>query len=270
MARAPEAITSRAPRTLALAALLAGTTFLPLAQAQRAPAPPSVVTGDAARRDIRVPDAVPNISGVWIAMSSNRSTPPSDGGSTPFLPWARQFFENRAAAEKTGKPLFDPSANCLPGGVPRIISSPYPIDIVQTPELTVISTETLHEFRLIHMDGKPKPADFAPSYFGYSVGHWDGDTLVVETTGLNGYTQVDEEGRPKSSDMRVVERYQKRTPNILDVTFTLHDPRTYSRPWSGHAQFRWAPELRLGEYICEENNRNKPDATGRLRHGTEK
>ncbi len=91
-------------------------------------------------------------------------------------------------------------------------------------------TETLHEFRMIHMDGKPKPADFEPSYFGYSVGHWDGDTLVVETTGLNGYTQVDEEGRPKSSDMRVVERYQKRAPNILDVTYTLYDPRTYSRP----------------------------------------
>ena len=251
--------------------LCAGMSLLPaIALPQRAPAPPAIVTGDAARRDVRMADDVPNISGVWVAQSSNRATPPADGGSTPFLPWARQFFENRAAAEATGKPLFDPSANCLPGGVPRIISSPYPIDIVQTPELTVILTETLHEFRLIHMDGKPKPADFASSYFGYSVGHWDGDILVVETTGLNGYTQVDEEGRPKSSDMKVVERYQKRSPNILDVTFTLYDPRTYSRPWSGHASFRWAPELRLSEYICEENNRNKPDATGKLRMGTEK
>ena len=251
--------------------LLAGSALLPATvQAQRVPAPPSVVTGDLARRDVRVAADVPNISGVWVALSSNRATPPSDGGSTPFLPWAREFFETRAAAEAEGRPLFDPSANCLPGGIPRIISSPYPIDIVQTPALTVISTETLHEFRLIHMDGKPKPADFVPSYFGYSTGHWDGDTLVVETTGLNGYTQVDEEGRPKSSDMRVVERYQKRTPNILEVIFTLYDPRTYSRPWSGRAQFRWAPELRLNEYICEENNRNKPDATGRLRQGTEK
>ena len=120
------------------------------------------------------------------------------------------------------------------------------------------------------MDGKPKPAGFEPSYLGYSVGHWDGDTLVVETSGLNGYTQVDEEGRPKSSDMRVVERYQKRAPNLLDVTYTLYDPRTYARPWSVHAMFRWAPELRLAEYICEENNRNKPDATGKLRHGSEK
>jgi hypothetical protein len=244
--------------------------LIPLgALAQRTPPPPAMVTGDVARRDVRVSPDVPSISGVWIATGSNRSNTPADGSSTPFLPWAQEFFEKRLAAERAGSPLFDPTANCLPSGVPRIISSPYPIEIVQTPDLTIIITETLHEFRLIHMDGQPKPADFAPSYFGYSVGHWEGDTLVVETTGLNGYTQVDEEGRPKSSDMRVVERYQKRAPNILDVSYTLYDERTYSRPWSGHAQFRWAPDVRLAEYICEENNRNKPDASGKLRLGVE-
>ena len=252
--------------------LLASSALLPgAASAQpREPAKPAVVMGDATRRDVRVAPDVPNISGVWLAQSTNRATPPADGGSTPFLPWAQQYFDTRAAAEKAGAPLFDPSANCLTGGVPRILSSPYPIDILQTPGLTIISNETLHTFRLIHMDGKPKPAGFVPSYLGYSAGHWEGDALVVETTGLNGYTQVDEEGRPKSSDMRVVERYQKRAPNLLDVTYTLYDPRSYSRPWSVHAMFRWAPELRLNEYICEENNRNKPDATGKLRHGSEK
>lgn len=259
----------RSIMALTCAGLAAGMSLVPTAQAQRAAAPPPVITGDTARRDINVSDDIPSLSGVWLAMGSNRSNTPVDGGSTPFLPWAREFFDKRAAAEKAGAPLFDPTANCLPSGVPRIISSPYPIEIIQTPELTLIITETLHEFRMIHMDGKPKPADFKPSYFGYSVGHWDGDTLVVETTGLNGYTQVDEEGRPKSSDMRVVERYQKRAPNTLDVSYTMFDSRTYSRPWSGHALFRWAPEVRLAEYICEENNRNKPDATGKLRLGVE-
>jgi hypothetical protein len=256
------------------AGLLIGGALMPaIAQGQgaaRTPPPAPVVTGDAARRDIRVPAEVPNISGVWLAQTSNRSIQPADGSSTPFLPWAQQYFENRAAAEKAGTPLFDPSANCLTGGIPRIVSSPYPIDIVQTPNLTIISNETLHTFRLIHMDGKPKPANFKPTYLGYSTGRWEGDVLVVETTGLNGYTQVDEEGRPKSSDMRVVERYQKRSPNVLEVTFTMYDARTYSRPWSARAQFRWAPELRLNEYICEENNRNKPDATGKLRLGNKK
>jgi len=261
---------NRATKLFLRASVLAGTALIPLgASAQRAPPPPAQVTGDIARRDVRVDEGVPSISGVWIASGSNRSNTPADGSSTPFLPWAQEFFEKRLAAERAGSPLFDPTANCLPSGVPRIISSPYPIEIIQTPDHTIIITETLHEFRFIHMNGKPKPADFKPSYFGYSVGHWEGDTLVVETTGLNGYTQVDEEGRPKSSDMRVIERYQKRAPNILDVSYTLYDPRTYSRPWSGHAQFRWAPDLRLAEYICEENNRNKPDASGKLRLGVE-
>ena len=259
------------PGSLCCLALLAGGALVPMTAAAqgRAPPEPAVVTGDAARRDVRVGADVPDISGVWVALTSNRSTPPYDGGATPFLPWAQAYFDRRGEAERAGQPLFDPNANCLPGGVPRIISSPYPIDITQTPALTMISTETLHEARMIHMDGKPKPADFKPSYFGYSVGHWEGDALVVETTGLSPYTQVDEEGRPKSSDMKVVERYQKRAPNILEVNYTLYDPRTYSRPWTVQARFRWAPEMQLGEYICEENNRNKPDATGKLRHGSE-
>ncbi|MGZ3273947.1 MAG: hypothetical protein ACXU82_00875 [Caulobacteraceae bacterium] len=260
------------PGSFICAGLLASAVLLPVAvKAQtRTPPTPAVVMGDPTRRDVRVGADVPNISGVWVALTSNRSTPPYDGGATPFLPWAQAYFDRRGEAERNGQPLFDPNANCLPGGVPRIISSPYPIDITQTPTLTMISTETLHEARMIHMDGKPMPADFKPSYFGYSVGHWEGDALVVETTGLSPYTQVDEEGRPKSKDMKVVERYQKHAPNLLEVTYTLYDPRTYSRPWTVQARFRWAPEMSLGEYICEENNRNKPDATGKLRHGSEK
>jgi hypothetical protein len=250
--------------------LTSGAVFPAVGKAQpKGPVTPPVVMGDPARRDVRLGPDVPNFSGVWLAQTSNRSTPPYDGSATPFLPWAQQYFDRRGEAERNGQPLFDPNANCLPGGVPRIISSPYPIDITQTPNLMMISTETLHEARMIHMDGKPKPANFVPSYFGYSVGHFEGDALVVETTGLSPYTQVDEEGRPKSTGMKVVERYQKHAPNILEVTYTLYDPRTYSRPWSIQARFRWAPEMSLGEYICEENNRNKPDATGKLRHGSE-
>jgi hypothetical protein len=261
----------RSPGVPVCAALLASAALLPAAaMAQPAPRPQPVVTGDPLRQDLRAEANVPNISGTWVGQQGNRTIQPMDGGPTPFLPWAQAFFENRAAAEAAGQPLFDPSANCLPSGVPRIIANGYPIDILQVPGMVVITQETLHGFRTIHLDGKPKPADLPPSYLGYSAGHWDGDVLVVETTGLNGFTQVDEEGRPKSSDMRVVERYQKRGPDLLQVTFTLYDPRTYSRPWSWQGTYKWSPEMRQNEYICEENNRNKPDVTGKLRHGTEK
>lgn len=230
-----------------------------------APQAPTVVMGDRARRDIRLADDVPDISGVWLPASSNRTIRPLDGSATPFLPWAREFFENRLAAEAAGQPLFDPNANCLPSGVPRVLPTPYPLDIVQIPDKIIIGIEVMHSFRIIHMDGKPAPADYKASYLGYSVGHWEGDVLVIETTGLNGYTQTDEEGRPKSNKMRVIERIVKRAPNVLENTFTIFDPVTYTRPWTARAQYTWAPSTRFEEYVCEENNRNKTDSSGKLR-----
>jgi hypothetical protein len=262
-------MTKQAPpspcRAAGLLLLTTALAFALPAQAQRAPPPQGVVTGDPARRDIRVPDSVPNLSGTWLPLGTNRSLLPIDGSATPFLPWARDYFEGRAAAERRGEPLFDPNANCLPSGVPRVISAPYPIDIVQTPERTLIAIEVMHNYRVIHMNRTAPPPGFVPSYLGYSVGRWEGDTLVVETTGLNGYTQVDEEGRPKSTALKVTERYQKRAPDQLEVLITIDDPRTYSRTWTTRASFRWSPDARLAEYVCEENNRNKPDASGRLR-----
>ena len=226
-----------------------------------------IMTGDPARRDVRVPDSTPDISGVWVARSSNRTIAPADGGPSPFLPWAATFFDERAKAEKAGTPFFDTNASCLPSGVPRVLAVPYPLDIVQTPDLTLISIEVMHSFRVVHMDDKPPPADYKPSYLGYSRGHWDGDTLVVVTTGINAYTQVDEEGRPKSSSIKVTEHIRKVAPDILENTFTIDDPETYNRPWTARSRYEWAPTQRLAEYICEENNRNKPDASGKLRHG---
>ena len=234
------------------------------ASAAQAPRPPGIVTGDLARRDIRVPDSVPNISGTWMAASSNRTTRPVDDSATPFLPWARAFFEERAAGETAGRPLFDPNANCFPSGVPRTIPSPYPVDIVQTPDKIIISIEPMHTFRVIHMDGKPMPAGYS-AFFGYSVGKWEGDTLVIETTGINGYPFVDVEGRPKSNQIKVVEHIRKVSPNFLENTFTIYDSITYSRPWTARALRTWTSDYRMTEYICEENNRNASDETGRIR-----
>ena len=255
----------------ATTALAAAGIFLPGVLMAQAPGgggqpPKPVVMGDPLRRDLAVPDNTPNISGTWSPNTYFRVISPVDGSATPFLPWARDFFLKRNEAEARGEPLFDPNANCLPSGVPRVIPTPYPLDIVQTPDAILIGIEVMHSFRIIHMDGRPRPADFKPTYLGYSAGHWEGDVLVVETTGLNGYTQVDEEGRPKSSALKVTERYMKRAPDQLEITYTLDDSGAYSRPWTARAQYRWAPNLRFDEYVCEENNRNKPDASGQLRH----
>lgn len=251
-----------------LAAAWAATAGASQAQGARGPAagPAPVLTGDPTRRDITVPDSVPNISGTWSPQTFFRTIRPMDGSETPFLPWAKKFFLDRAAAEASGQPLFDPNANCLPSGVPRVLPTPYPYDIVQTPDAIYVGIEVMHSFRIIHMDGKPMPADFKPSYLGYSRGHWEGQTLVIETTGLNGFTQIDEEGRPKSSSLKVTERWVKKAPDLLENTFTIDDPKTYAHPWTARAEYKWAPNVRFNEYVCEENNRNKPDASGKLRH----
>ena len=257
---------ARGARGLALAASLAAVAGIIPAWSAPNPDSPNQIIGDRARRDIRVPESDPDISGNYVSITHFRSQAPLDGGPTPFQPWARAYFQAYGDGERNGTPRFDPNANCLPSGTPRIWAVPFGFEVVQTPDKIFMLNEIMHQFRIIHMDGKPPPANVKSSYFGYSAGHWEGDDLVVETTHINGYTPVDEEGRPKTNRLRVVEHWRKVAPNILENTFTLYDPVAYTRPWTGRAEWGWAPDQPISEYICEENNRNKLDASGELRH----
>lgn len=248
---------------LGSAALLQGS----LAEAQtRAPAgaaypDPSVV------RDTRVAADVPNISGVWVPQGYGRRVQPMDGSETPWQPWSKKVFDERAAAEEAGTPLFDPTAACLPSGNPRLIASPYPIEIIQTPDVLYLLHETHHMIRMVHMN-KPMPnlETLKPTYMGYSVGHWEGDTLVIETAGLIKHTQVDEAGTPKTAAMKITERYRKTSPTVMEATFTLDDPGAFTKPWTAVRRWDQRPDVRLAEYTCEENNRNAPDENGVLRN----
>jgi len=215
-------------------------------------------------RDPRVPAAIPNISGVWFPGRYNRRISPADGSETPWLPWTKEAFDTREAAEKAGSPLFDPTAACLPSGQPRLNASPYPIEIIQTPDVTVLMHETHHLFRLIYMN-QEHPKNLKPSYLGHSVGRWEGDTLVVDTVALLPHTQIDEAGTLHSDALHLVERFRKTSDNELEVVFTIDDPKAFSRPWDARRTYRFEPGGRFIEYVCEENNRNAPDATGVLR-----
>lgn len=190
-----------------------------------------------------------------------------DGSETPWRDWSKQVFDERAAAEEAGTPLFDPTAACLPSGNPRLIASPYPVEIIQTPDVLYMLHETHHMIRIVHMN-KPMPAldTIDPTYMGYSVGHWEGDTLVIDTAGLIRHTQVDEAGTPKSEQMRITERYRKTSPTEMEAVFTLDDPGAFTQPWTAVRRWNQRPDIRLAEYTCEENNRNSPDETGVLRN----
>jgi hypothetical protein len=238
-----------------------------LAQNPPAPQPRNAAPVDRTPwRDTRVPASVPNISGAWQTRGYLRRIQPADGSLTPWLPWTKSAFEKREAAEKAGAPMFDPTAACMPSGVPRIIAAPYPIEIIQTPDKTVILEEVQHLFRIIHMDRKTHPKVLTPSFMGDSVGWWEGDVLVVDTVGLTDKTQVDEAGDLHSGALHVVERIRKIDERTLEDLFTIDDPKAYSKAWTARRIFDAKPDLRFIEYVCEENNRNAPDANGKLRN----
>jgi hypothetical protein len=256
-------LSSRRSIRLAVSAAVCATTFLLLSFPSTAVEEPPKL-GDPALRDARVPDSVPNISGVWQVRGFERMTKPVDGTDPPWQPWNKELFEKRAAAEKAGAPLYDPTAACLPSGMPRIIAAPYPVEIVQTPTETVILMEVQHLFRIIHMNAK-HPDKVEPSYMGHSVGHWEGDTLVVDTVGMVNTTQIDEAGSMHSEDIHVVERI-RRVDDTLEILFTINDPKAFTKPWTAKRIWRWRPDVRFLEYVCEENNRNAPDENGVLRN----
>jgi hypothetical protein len=242
---------------------IACTTILLLSSPSHAVQAPPVM-GEAGLRDARTPASVPHISGVWQVRGFDRRTKPVDGSETPWLPWTKQAFEERDAAEKAGTPLYDPTAACLPSGMPRLVAAPYPVEIIQTPEQTVFLYEAQHLFRIVRMNAR-HPRRIEPSYMGDAVGRWEGDTLVIDTVGLVKTTQIDEAGTLHGENLHVIERIRK-VESTLEILFTIDDPQAFSKSWTAKRVWHWKPDVRLLEYVCEENNRNAPDATGVLRN----
>jgi len=255
------------PRTPAFRSIAYCTLFsvsllaAPAALAVREEAQP----GDPGLRHRDVPAEVPHFSGMWQVRGYERYIRPIDGSEPPWQPWNKEEFDKRAAAEAAGTPLYDPTAACLPSGYPRLIAAPYPVEIIQTPDTVVFLYETHHLFRVVHLN-QEHPADFAPTHMGHSIGHYEGDTLVVHSTGFVDYTQIDEQGSKHSDEMEVTERIRTLEDGSLEVLFTIDDPKAFTQPWTSRRVWAWRPDVRFYEYVCEENNRNAPDENGVLRN----
>ena len=176
------------------------------------------------------------------------------------LPWAAELHQKR----KDSLSKDDPEARCLPPGVPRMSTTPYPWTIVQTPQLIVIVYEGgAHIWRKIFMDGRGHDPNVEYTWLGDSIGHWEGDTLVVETVGQNDITWLDEGGTPHSADMKVTERIRRPDYGHLEIEHTIDDPKTFSKPWT----FTTHPSLLTGElieYICQENNKDVQHLFGKV------
>ena len=199
-----------------------------------------------------------DFEGVWWLKGYEYMIGPAPGIEPPLKPKYMEILKRRIRAKNAGKPETDTSTQCFPHGMPRLMESPYPIEIVQTPGRVTILHEVAHEVRRFYLDQK-HPANLKISYLGNSVAHWEGDTLVVDTVGINAASFIDDEGSSHSDQEHIVERFHKIDGGRqLEVDTTVEDPVTLEHAYSYKRYFQWRPDVRPAEYICEENNRNAP------------
>jgi len=205
-------------------------------------------------------DGKPDLTGLWrlgleMGYAANITADLAPGD---IQPWAAALSRKRL--EDFGKD--DPEiTGCLPGG-PRHITRPGLAKIIQTPYLLAMFYEDL-SYRQIFLDGRQLPRDPNPSWMGYSVGHWEGDTLVVDSAGFNDRTWLDFAGHPHSEGLRITERYRRRDFGHLDLQVTLVDPTVYAKPWTLSAGGGLAPDTELLEYVCAENEKDRSHLVGR-------
>jgi hypothetical protein len=217
----------------------------------------------------RTPDGKPDLGGTWLDQGGYFGNLAKDlkPDEIVMLPWAEaQVKENQTNLHKN-----DPMVGCLPPGVPRINlggsgTMPHPFKVVQTPSLVVLlyETSTNQTFRQVFLDGRPFPSDPQPTWLGYSIGRWEGDTLVVETTGFNGRAWVDTgSGHPQTDAARVTERFTRRDFGHMDVEITIDDPKAYAKPWRAKVPVNLLADSDLIETFCEnEKDIRRMDRTG--------
>jgi hypothetical protein len=184
-------------------------------------------------------------SGVFTDQNLTYHMPP--GASIPFQPWAEALFRERQARNGAGAP----SERCLPTGVPEATLEPPPFKIAQTNSLTIILFEAFNRYRQIHTDGRPAPVDPNPSWWGYSIGKWEDDTFVVDTTGFNDLTWLDKAGHPHSDALHTTERFRRLDVGRMELQVTIDDPKAYTRAWTATIPFRLLPDTELLEDACE-------------------
>ncbi len=143
--------------------------------------------------------------------------------------------------------------SCLPPGLPRIYLQPFPMQIVQTPNEVIILYEYDHTVRHIYTDMQKHPDDLTPTYMGHSIGHWEGDTFVVDTVGFNDTTWLDRTGHRHSDELHVIERFQRTDPTTLKIDLKMEDPKALAKPWVSQLIFQLRPNWKIMEQNCADN-----------------
>jgi hypothetical protein len=211
----------------------------------------------------RTPDGKPVLSGFWMPENSVKhllnlaaDLKPEE---VPLRPWALELYNERI--ENNGKD--HPGVFCLPSGIPEKNNIPDGLKLVQTEDLVIFLYESRTIYRQVFLDGRSFPKDPTPTWMGYSIGHWEKDTLVVETMFQNGKTWLDMRGLPATDALRVTERFSRPKIGHMDIEVTIDDPQAYTKPWNVKLAWRLVPDTDLIESICEENNQDPAHMVGK-------
>lgn len=201
----------------------------------------------------KTPDGKPDIAGLWQIDGLYVANIAKDlKGDVPFQPWAEALYKQRRANESKE----DPTGYCIPGGVPRSDVVPYPFKIYNIPGVMLVLYEAVHSYRQIFTDGRELPKDPNPTWMGYSIGHWDGDAMVVETSGFNDHGWLDNNGRPATDALRVTEKFRRKDFGHMEIQVTVDDSKAYTKPWTVTLPYVLLPDTDLLEYVCNENNKD--------------
>jgi hypothetical protein len=222
----------------------------------------------------RLPDGRVNLGaahgerlGTWLPFYSinerlaNQDDRPSDTApkfpdrpnvsDIPFQPWARELYNYRRGNQ------FEPHTRCKPSAGPRQFLTPYGVEFVDVPDLKRIFIMDLggpHTYRTVYMDGRQHPRNLAPSYYGDSIGKWEGDTLVVDTRGFNEAFWFDRLGLPHTEQLHMIERFTRTDSKTMKYEVTIDDPGAYTGIWKTNFNLGWDPAQELFEYVCQDNN----------------
>jgi hypothetical protein len=223
----------------------------------------------------RLPDGKPDLSGLWHAANPNRCVPGSGafvecgaeiggsplggnlgrnlpGGQLPYQPWAAELVKQRRADDSRD----DPHVRCLPDNPPRAWTLPHLTKAIHSPKHIALLYEVNAMYRQIFIDGRPFPQDMNPTWNGYSVGHWEGDTLVVETRGFRDGLWIDTGGSPISDAGKMIERFTRPNFGTLNIELTIDDPKTYTRPFTVNLTQLIEPDTELVDEFCLENEKS--------------
>lgn len=205
---------------------------------------------------------LPDWSGVWeldwehTGLAAMRPLPPK------LTPEYQKRLDRYRALQKLGENEQGQTANCVPPGMPQIMTQPYPIEFLFTPGKVTVAIEAYSQMRRIYTDGRKHPPDPDPTFQGHSIGHWEGDTLVVDTVGFIPNSLI-APGIGHSDQMHIIEHIRKVSPDTMVIKTTIIDPKVLLAPWTVSRNYKRHKDWDLEEYVCMQNNRDAADAEGR-------